>query len=467
MKSTVEKLSPTRVRINVEVPFTELEPDFTRTYQELAKQVRLPGFRPGKAPAKLLEARIGRGAVLEQVVNEALPSRYSEAVASAEVQPLGQPDIEITKLEDGEELVFTAEVDVRPEIDLGPAEGLQITVDPIEVGDDEVDAELESLRARFGTLTGVDRAAADGDFVSIDLSASVDGEELADAATEGLSHEVGSGQLIDGLDEAIVGLKAGESKVFTTTLAAGPQAGKEAQVTVTVGAVKERELPEPDDEFAQLASEFDTIADLRENLTEQVRRTKRVQQAEKIRDSALELLLEKVEVPLPEAIVQAQVDDTVHNAIHGLDHDEEKLAEALAEQGSSREEFDADTRSSAEKAVKTQLLLDALADKLEIQVGQQDLTERLVMMSQQYGIEPQQLMTYLQQNNQLPAMFADVRRGLTIAAVVESATVTDSAGATVDTSEFFGRQAQAGAAGAPEAEAEAEAESEAADADEA
>lgn len=467
MKSTVEKLSPTRVRINVEVPFTELEPDFTRTYQELAKQVRLPGFRPGKAPAKLLEARIGRGAVLEQVVNEALPSRYSEAVASAEVQPLGQPDIEITKLEDGEELVFTAEVDVRPEIDLGPAEGLQITVDPIEVGDDEVDAELESLRARFGTLTGVDRAAADGDFVSIDLSASVDGEELADAATEGLSHEVGSGQLIDGLDEAIVGLKAGESKVFTTTLAAGPQAGKEAQVTVTVGAVKERELPEPDDEFAQLASEFDTIADLRENLTEQVRRTKRVQQAEKIRDSALELLLEKVEVPLPEAIVQAQVDDTVHNAIHGLDHDEEKLAETLAEQGSSREEFDADTRSSAEKAVKTQLLLDALADKLEIQVGQQDLTERLVMMSQQYGIEPQQLMTYLQQNNQLPAMFADVRRGLTIAAVVESATVTDSAGATVDTSEFFGRQAQAETAGAPEAEAEAEAESEAADADEA
>ncbi|OBJ72329.1 trigger factor [Mycobacterium sp. 1274756.6] len=463
MKSTVEQLSPTRVRINVEVPFTELEPDFTRTYQELAKQVRLPGFRPGKAPAKLLEARIGRGAVLEQVVNEALPSRYSEAVANAEVKPLGQPDIEITKLEDGEELVFTAEVDVRPEIDLSAAEALQITVDPIEVGEEEVDAELESLRARFGTLTGVDRAAADGDFVSIDLSASVDGEELADAATEGLSHEVGSGQLIDGLDEAIVGLKAGESKVFTTTLAAGPQAGKEAQVTVTVGAVKERELPEPDDDFAQLASEFDTIGELRDSLTEQVRRTKRVQQAEKIRDAALEQLLEKVEVPLPEAVVQAQVDDTVHNAIHGLDHDEEKFAEALAEQGSSREEFDADARSSAEKAVKTQLLLDALADKLEIQVGQQDLTERLVMMSQQYGIEPQQLMTYLQQNNQLPAMFADVRRGLTIAAVVEGATVTDSAGATIDTSEFFGRRTPDGAP----AEAETEPETEATDADEA
>ncbi|ODR05627.1 trigger factor [Mycolicibacillus koreensis] len=439
MKSTVEQLSPTRVRINVEVPFTELEPDFTRTYQQLAKQVRLPGFRPGKAPAKLLEARIGRGAVLEQVVNEALPARYSQAVAELELSPLGQPDIDITKIEDGDELAFTAEVDVRPEIELPDLSALKIQVDPIEVADDEVDAELQSLRARFGTLTGVERPVADGDFVSIDLSATVDGTELAEAATEGLSHEVGSGQLIEGLDEALIGLKAGESATFTTTLAAGEQAGKEAEVTVTVGSVKERELPEPDDEFAQLASEFDTIGELRESLTEQVRRTKRVEQAEKIRDAALEQLVEKVEVPLPESIVQAQIDDTVHNAVHGLDHDEEKFAEQLAEQGSSREEFDAETRANAEKGIKTQLLLDAVADDLDIQVGQNELTERLVMMSRQYGIEPQQLVGYLQQNNQLPQVFADVRRGLTIAAVVEAATVTDTDGTTIDTSEFFGR----------------------------
>lgn len=216
MKSTVEKLSPTRVRINVEVPFTELQPDFDRAYKELAKQVRLPGFRPGKAPAKLLEARIGRGAVLEQVVNDALPSRYSEAVTATEVTPLGQPEIEVTKIEDGEELVFTAEVDVRPEIDLPDLSALKIEVEAIEINDEEVDAELESLRARFGTLKGVERPAQTGDFVSIDLSATVDGEELPDAATEGLSHEVGSGQLIDGLDDAIVGLSEGESKVFTT-----------------------------------------------------------------------------------------------------------------------------------------------------------------------------------------------------------------------------------------------------------
>jgi trigger factor len=443
VKSTVEKLSPTRVRINVEVPFTELQPDFDRAYKELAKTVRLPGFRPGKAPAKLLEARVGRGAVLQQVVNDALPSRYSEAVTATEVTPLGQPDIEVTKIEDGEELVFTAEVDVRPDIELPDLSALKISVEPIEVNDEEVDAELESLRARFGTLKGVERPAQEGDFVSIDLSATVGGEDLPDAATEGLSHEVGSGQLIDGLDDAIVGLAEGESKVFTTKLAAGEHVGDDAEVTVTVKSIKERELPDADDEFAQLASEFDTIDELRENLVDQVKRVKRIGQAEKIRDNALELLLETTDVPLPEAIVQAQVDQTVHNAIHGLDHDEAKFAEALEAEGSSREKFDAETREAAEKAVKTQLLMDAIADDLDIQVGQNDLTERLVLMSRQYGIEPAQLLQILQQNNQLPAMFADVRRGLTVAAVVEAATVTDTDGNVVDTAEFFGPPADA------------------------
>lgn len=456
MKSTVEQLSPTRVRINVEVPFTELQPDFEQAYKELAKQVRLPGFRPGKAPAKLLEARIGRGAVLEQVVNSVIPARYGDAVTATDVKPLGQPEIDITKIEDGQELVFTAEVDVRPEITLPDLKALTVTVDAIEISDDEVDAELQNLRARFGTLKGVERAAAADDFVSIDLSATVDGVEVPEAKTEGLSHQVGSGQLIEGLDDAITGLKEGESKEFSTTLAAGEHAGKEALVTVTVKSVKERELPEADDDFAQLASEFDTIGELKDSLVEQVRRVKRIGQAEQIRDKALETLLEQTEVALPESIVQATVDETVHNAIHGLDHDEDKFAEALAEQGSSREEFDADTRANAEKAVKTQLLMDEIADKLEVSVGQEDITERIVLMARQYGIEPQQLIQILQQNNQLPAMFADVRRGKTIAAVVHAATITDSEGNKVDTAEFFGPGGDA------EAEAEAPAEVEAA-----
>lgn len=446
MKSTVEQLSPTRVRINVEVPFAELEPDFQRAYKELAKQVRLPGFRPGKAPAKLLEARIGREAMLDQIVNDALPSRYGQAVAESDVQPLGRPNIEVTKKEYGQDLQFTAEVDIRPKISPPDLSALTVSVDPIEIGEDDVDAELQSLRTRFGTLTAVDRPVAVGDVVSIDLSATVDGEDIPNAAAEGLSHEVGSGRLIAGLDDAVVGLSADESRVFTAKLAAGEHAGQEAQVTVTVRSVKERELPEPDDEFAQLASEFDSIDELRASLSDQVRQAKRAQQAEQIRNATIDALLEQVDVPLPESYVQAQFDSVLHSALSGLNHDEARFNELLVEQGSSRAAFDAEARTASEKDVKRQLLLDALADELQVQVGQDDLTERLVTTSRQYGIEPQQLFGYLQERNQLPTMFADVWRELAIRAAVEAATVTDSDGNTIDTSEFFGKRVSAGEA---------------------
>lgn len=430
----------------MEVPFAELEPDFQRAYKELAKQVRLPGFRPGKAPAKLLEARIGREAMLDQIVNDALPSRYGQAVAESDVQPLGRPNIEVTKKEYGQDLQFTAEVDIRPKISPPDLSALTVSVDPIEIGEDDVDAELQSLRTRFGTLTAVDRPVAVGDVVSIDLSATVDGEDIPNAAAEGLSHEVGSGRLIAGLDDAVVGLSADESRVFTAKLAAGEHAGQEAQVTVTVRSVKERELPEPDDEFAQLASEFDSIDELRASLSDQVRQAKRAQQAEQIRNATIDALLEQVDVPLPESYVQAQFDSVLHSALSGLNHDEARFNELLVEQGSSRAAFDAEARTASEKDVKRQLLLDALADELQVQVGQDDLTERLVTTSRQYGIEPQQLFGYLQERNQLPTMFADVRRELAIRAAVEAATVTDSDGNTIDTSEFFGKRVSAGEA---------------------
>ncbi|XOZ88182.1 trigger factor [Nocardia testacea] len=439
VKSTVEQLSPTRVRINVEVPFEELKPDFDRAYKALAKQVRIPGFRPGKAPAKLLEARLGRGAVLEQVVNDALPGRYSEAVTTSEVKVIGQPEIEITKIEDGQELAFTAEVDVRPEISLPEDYStIAVTVDAIEITDADIDEQLQSLRQRFGTLTGVERPVQDGDFVSIDLSATVGGEEVPEAATTGLSHEVGSGQLIEGLDETLIGMSAGESKEFTSTLVAGEHAGQEATITVTLGSVKERELPEADDEFAQLASEFDTIDELKDDLRSRVERVKKVQQAGDIRDKVLEQLLDSVEVPLPEAVVKAEIDAVEHDAIHGFDHDEAKFAEALEAQGSSREEFDADTKEAAEKSVKTQLLLDAVAEAEGTQVGQEELTERILFQAQRYGMAPEQFIQQVQQAGQLGAVFADVRRGKALAEVVGKVTVTDSEGNKVDTDEMFG-----------------------------
>ncbi|MET8648950.1 trigger factor [Nocardia aurea] len=438
MKSTVEQLSPTRVRINVEVPFEELKPDFDRAYKALAKQVRIPGFRPGKAPAKLLEARLGRGAILEQVVNDVLPGRYSEAVTTSEIKVIGQPEIEITKIEDGQELAFSAEVDVRPEISLPSYDDIEVTVDAFTVEDSDIDEQLQSLRQRFGTLTGVERAVQNGDFISIDLSATVDGEEVADAATSGLSHEVGSGQLIEGLDEAVIGLSAGESAEFTSNLVAGEHAGKESVIKVTVQSVKERELPEADDEFAQLASEFDTLEELKDDLKGRVERTKKVEQAGEIRDKVLETLLDKVEVPLPEAVVQAEIDAVTHDAVHGFDHDEARLAEALEAQGSSREEFDKDTKEAAEKSVKTQLLLDAIAEAEDTQVGQEELTERILFQSQRYGLSPEQFIQQVQQAGQLGAIFADVRRGKALAGVVGRVKVTDSEGNAVDTAEMFG-----------------------------
>ena len=451
MKSTVEQLSPTRVRINVEVPFEELKPDFDAAYKTLAQQIRLPGFRPGKAPARLLEARVGRGAVLEQVINAALPKKYSEAVTEADLRPLGQPEIEVTKLEDGQEVAFTAEIDVRPDITLPAFGELAVTVDPIEVADDDIEEQLHSLRARFGTLTGVERPVQDGDFVTLDLSAAVNGEDVPEASTTGMSYEVGSGQLIEGIDEALIGMSAGDTADFTTALLAGEFAGQDAVVSAVIGTVKERELPEADDEFAQLASEFDTLEELKSDLRERVNRVKQVEQATDARDKVLEALLETTEVALPEAVVKAEVDSRLHDAVHPFDHDEEKFAASLTAQGSSREEFDASAQSEAENSVKTQLLLDALAEAENTTVDNDELTERIVYQAQRYGVSPEEYIQQAQQANQLGAIFADVRRGKALAGVVAQATVTDTAGNAVDLDELLGRK-PADAAAEDEAE---------------
>ena len=451
MKSTVEQLSPTRVRINVEVPFEELKPDFDAAYKTLAQQIRLPGFRPGKAPARLLEARVGRGAVLEQVINAALPKKYSEAVTEADLRPLGQPEIEVTKLEDGQEVAFTAEIDVRPDITLPAFGELAVTVDPIEVADDDIEEQLHSLRARFGTLTGVERPVQDGDFVTLDLSAAVNGEDVPEASTTGMSYEVGSGQLIEGIDEALIGMSAGDTADFTTALLAGEFAGQDAVVSAVIGTVKERELPEADDEFAQLASEFDTLEELKSDLRVRVNRVKQVEQATDARDKVLEALLETTEVALPEAVVKAEVDSRLHDAVHPFDHDEEKFAASLIAQGSSREEFDASAQSEAENSVKTQLLLDALAEAENTTVDNDELTERIVYQAQRYGVSPEEYIQQAQQANQLGAIFADVRRGKALAGVVAQATVTDTAGNAVDLDELLGRK-PADAAAEDEAE---------------
>ncbi|MFT4042155.1 MAG: trigger factor [Gordonia sp. (in: high G+C Gram-positive bacteria)] len=452
MKSTVEQLGPTRVKLNVEVPFDELSGEFDRAYRSLAQQIRIPGFRPGKAPAKLIEARVGRDSILAQVVNDALPAKYSAAVAETETKAIGQPDIDLAELKYGESITFTAEVDVRPEIDLPDYSTLAVEVDALTDDETAIEQQLEGLRARFGTLKGVDRGAENGDHVSIDLAASINGEPVADASTEGLSHEVGSGQLIDGLDEALIGLKAGETKVFVTKLVAGDHAGDDADVTVTVNSVKERELPDLDDDFAQLASEFDTIEELRESLAERVGQNQKLQQANAIRDAVLQKLLDTVEIPLPEKVVQAEVDGELEQVLHSIGHDDAVFEQLLQAQGTTREKFEADARESAERSVRTQLLLDAIAEQQDTEVSQDELTQQILFQAQRYGVAPQEFIQQLTQANQVGAVYADVRRGKALASIVDQVAVTDSNGDAVSTSEFFG----AGDTDADEISAESE-----------
>lgn len=438
MKSTVEQLNPTRVKLSVEVPFDELKPHFDRAYKALAGQVRVPGFRPGKVPARIIDARLGRGAILSEVVNEAVPAKYGEAVSEAALLVLGQPDIEVTRIEDGDTLAFTAEVDVRPEIALPDLTDLEVEVDDVAVTDDDVAEQLDSLRERFATVTTVERAAGEGDQISIDLTAEVDGEAVPEATTEGLTYRVGTGDLVDGLDDAVTGLSAGDSATFETTLVAGEHAGKPANVTVTVNSVSERVLPEVDDEFAQLASEFDTVEELREDLRARIGRVKNVEQGSQARDKVLELLLERTEFPAPESVVKAEYEARQHDAVHTFDHNDELLNEYLQSQGQTREEFDAQTQEASEKAVRTQLLLDALADANEIGVSQEEFTERILFNAQRFGMSPDEYFRRLQEGNQLGSVIADVRRGKALASAVEKATITDGSGNQLDVKALFG-----------------------------
>jgi trigger factor len=443
VKSTVENLSPTRVKLAVEVPFDELKSSLDEAYKAIASQVRVPGFRPGKVPARIIDQRVGRAAVLEEAINKALPKAYSDAVRETGVKALGQPDIEVTNLEDNDHVAFTAEVDVRPEITVPAYDGLSVTVEDAVVTDDEVAEQFDALRARFGTLKAVEREVQNGDFVSVDLSAAVDGEDVEGGSATGLSYEVGSANLVDGLDDVIIGKSAGDTATFASKLAFGEHAGSAADITVVVNSVKERELPEADDDFAQLASEFDTIDELKADLKERLNRVKVLGQGAEARDKVLELLVERTEVPLPESSVQAEIDWREHDVVHQLGHDDSAFERYLETEGKTKEEFTAELRDVAEKSVKTQFILDSIADAEAVSVSDAELTEYIVRQAQRYGMGPQEFADQIVQAGNIGALVADVRRNKALATVLESATVLDASGNKVDLSELSTPEGQA------------------------
>ncbi|MDG5807753.1 trigger factor [Streptomyces ossamyceticus] len=433
MKSAVETLNPTRVRLTVEVPFEELKDSLDAAYKKINQQVTVKGFRKGKIPARVIDQRFGRGAVLEEAVNDALPKLYTEAVNEAELNVLGQPEVDITELKDGETLNFTAEVDVRPTIEIPDFSGIEVEVDAVEVTDEDIDKAVEQLRERFASTSPVERAAEDGDVVTIDLQAKVDGEVLEDGVAEGVSYTIGSGELLDGIDDAVKGLEAGAEATFASELKGGSAAGKEAEVTVKVTQVAARELPELDDEFAQLASEFDTLEELRADSRKRLENMKQYDQATQAQERVLEKLLELVEVPVPEKLLEDEINTRKHNLEHhqlgqmGLD-----LEKYLEIQGKTVEEFDAETKEAAVKGIKTQFVLDELVAKEKLNVNQEELTEHLMRRAASSGMSPDQFAQAVVQNNQVQLLVGEVARGKALALVVEASTVKDTNGELVD-----------------------------------
>ena len=454
MKTDVEELSPTRVRLSVEVPFDELKPSLDKAYREVGRQVRIPGFRPGRVPPPVIDRRVGRDVVLSQAVNEAMPDLYAKAVAEGDIHTLGQPEVEITSLDDGKELTFTVEVDIRPKFELPDLASLAVTVDDTRVNPDEVAEYLSSLQERFASLKAVQRPVETDDYVSIDLSASVDGEPVEDAQASGLSYQVGSQSLLDGLDDALVGMSAGESATFRTELAGGELAGREADVTVTVHSVKVKEVPGLDDDFAQLASEFDTLGELRADTRAQLERMKATQQVVQARERALDALINRVDVPLPESVVAEEVEQNRDSLVQQLERAGATLEGYLEMANQTEEQFDTDLQERARRAVKVSLVLDQLAREEELSVDQAELSAYVTRQAEQMGVAPERLAKQLADDGRLPLAAAEVLRGKALNLIAERVKVTDSAGHEVDVQAALNAPAQGGATPADEDDAE-------------
>ncbi len=419
--STVEKLTPTRVKLSITVTPDDLKPSIAHAYEHIAQDVQIPGFRKGKVPAPIIDQRIGRGAVIEHAVNEGLDKFFRDATAEHKLRIVGRPSAEITQWPNEKDfsgdLLVDVEVDVRPEIELPSYDGITLTVDAVEADDAALDAELENMRARFGTLVPVDRPAAKGDFVELDLVATIDGAEIDRA--EGVSYEVGSGELLEGIDDAIESLTAGEDTTFRSKLVGGDHAGSEAEVSVSVKAVKERELPEADDDFAQIASEFDTIAELRASLAERVAQQGVFTQGSAARDKLVETLLEQIEIPVPPQLIE----DEVHNHLEGEGRLEDEVHRA-------------EVTEASEKQFRTQVLLDTIAEQADVQVSQEELSQYLIQSAAQYGMAPQEFVEALQSSNQLPALVGEVARNKALAIALGKVKVVDTNGKAVDLSDF-------------------------------
>ena len=414
MKSAVEKLSPTRVKLSIDVPFAELKPHIDGAYKSLSEKITIPGFRKGKVPSAMIDQRVGRGAVLDEAINAAIPTFYSQAAKDNDVLVIGRPTVEITELKDNENFTFTIEVDIRPDIALPNFSEIKIEVDDVKVTDADIDEQVQALRTRFGTLTTVEKVVASGDFVTIDLVATKDGVALDGGTANDLSYEVGSASMIDGLDEALIGLSTGGEKSFETALV-GMAEGEKGSVKVSVKAVKERELPPVDDAFAKLASEFETLAELKADLTTRLTRLKEMEQGAQARDLLVEKLISSVDIPLPAEIIEAEVNDHLEK-------------EGRLEDDKHRAEVNEEVKST----ITREFLLDSIVKAESVAVNESELTEYLVRAASRYGMTPDQFIKEVSQAGQVTTMVAEVARAKALAQVLGRVKVVDKSGKKVD-----------------------------------
>ena len=413
MKSTVEKLSPSRVKISIELPFADLKPSLDAAYERIASQVNIPGFRKGKIPARVIDQRFGRGVVLEEAVNDAVPSALAEVMIENDLVQMSRPTVDVTTIDENDGLAFTAELDIRPDFDLPKFSELKVVVDNPDVTDEQVEEQLTGLRGRFGSLNNVDRACADGDIVVIDLAGKHDGTQVDDITAQALSYELGSDGMVEGFDDAVRGASAGDVRHFVFTPSNGEWTGKSIEVEVTVNQVRERILPDADDSFAQLASEFDTIAELRADLRERLGRMRLVEQAYQARDLAHDALMEAVRVEVPEGALADEIEAHFADG-HGDD--------------AHKEEF----TSNARKGIKSRMIMDKIAEVEELQVTDPELSQWLIQEAQRYGMAPDQFADELVRAGQVQGAIQEVRRAKALSVVLENVQVVDQSGKVVD-----------------------------------
>lgn len=429
MKISVRNLEPTKVKLTVTVEPEELNPYLDAARKEIAKQVNVPGFRKGHVPGKIIDQRIGFAAVAGEAVNDVVPELYSKALEEKKIRPMAQPEFDVQDVpqsaNDETKLKFTATVERRPDIELPEIDGLEIAISKPEVKDEDVDKRLEALRQRFGTLVGVDRPAAKGDFANIDLTAEIDGETVD--SQEGVSYELGSNTMLDGLDEALDGLSAGEETTFEGTLEAGEHEGQKATVKVKVNSVKAEELPELNDEFASEASEFDTLDELKADIRKAAAQDAEGRQATEARDAFIAKLQEGLEIPVPKGVKANMVEEQ----LKGMTPDPEK---ATKEQKAQAEE-------TVEKDLRDQMVLDALAEKLDVQVSQSDVFNFLASIAQQYGMDPNNFIQAIIKNGQLGSAVQEVGRSKGLLAGMRAVKFTAD-GEVVDLSAFLGEAAE-------------------------